>query len=454
MHTSTWVNDENVALFTDFYQLTMAQAYYREALHKPAVFDLFVRKLDERNYLLACGLNDVLEYLERFHFSETALEYLSTLNQFDAAFIDWLADFRFTGDIYAVPEGTPVFANEPILEVVAPIPEAQLVETFLLNQVTFQTGIASKAARVVHAAGGRNVVDFGMRRMHGTDSAIKAVRAYYVAGIVSTSNVLGAMMYGVKPSGTMAHSYVEIHDIEEDSFRAFASLYPETTLLVDTYDTLDGVRKVVELARRLKGEFRVGAVRLDSGDLLALSKKAREILDEGGLSDVKIFASGSLDEYSIQDLLSKGAPIDGFGVGTRMGTMADKPYLDSAYKLSEYNGAGRMKLSASKTNLPGRKQVFRFFKKDKAERDVIAVHDEKLSGTPLLELVMKGGERTDAAVTSLDEIRKYTADCLRYLPEDLHSLHQVDPAYPVEVSEQLQQKQKELRRILQPEYES
>ena len=293
-----------------------------------------------RNYLVACGLDTALAFLERLRFTDEAIAYLRSLGRFREPFFDYLKSFRFTGDVYAIAEGTPVFPDEPILEVVAPIGEAQLVETLLLNQITFQTGIASKASRVVHAAQGRTVADFGMRRMHGWDAAMKAARACSIAGVGATSNVLAAQTYGLAPTGTMAHSYIEAHEKEEDAFRAFAGIYPETTLLVDTYGTLDGVRKVIRLARDSGDAFKVQALRLDSGNLVALAQDARALLDEAGLTDVQLFASNSLDEYAIQDLLEKGAPIDGFGVGTRLGTMADQPYLDSVYKLSALRRAG------------------------------------------------------------------------------------------------------------------
>ncbi|WP_457652674.1 nicotinate phosphoribosyltransferase [Rhodocaloribacter sp.] len=446
-----WVHDDNAALFTDLYELTMLQAYFREGMDGEAVFDLFVRRLKHRNFLLACGLDTVLHYLETLRFTPEALDYLGTLGLFGDDFLEYLAGFRFTGDVYAVAEGTPVFANEPLLEVVAPIGQAQLIETFVLNQITFQTGVASKAARVVRAAGDRAVVDFGMRRMHGGDAALKAVRAYHVAGVKATSNVLGGHVFGMPVTGTMAHSYVEAHDHETDAFRAFAELYPETTLLVDTYDTLEGVRKVVRMAREMGEAFRVRAIRLDSGDLAALAREAREILDAAGLERVRIFASSSLDEYAVAGLLAKGAPIDGFGVGTRMGTMADQPYLDTAYKLAGYAGRPRMKLAAGKVNLPGRKQVFRFFEDGLAARDVIARFDEALDGTPLLECVMRGGVRTEAGRRTLADARARAEAGLAALPERLHALDAAEPPYPVDLSEGLRRRIEAVRQTLAAE---
>src|SRR6266508_25476 len=292
------------ALFTDLYELTMAQAYFEEGMSGEGTFSLFVRRLPKRrNYLIACGLDDVLTFLEEFRFDQSALTYLDSLKRFSGRFLHYLERLRFTGDVYAIAEGTPVFANEPILEVVAPIAEGQLVEAFVMNQTHLQTVLASKAARIVEAAQGRQVVDFGMRRIHGTDAALKAARAFHIAGVHATSNVAAGQAYGLRVSGTMAHSYIQAHDDEYEAFRAFARQYPDTVLLVDTYDTLSGVHKVIDLARALGPEFRVSAVRLDSGDLLDLSIRTRRMLDEAGLRSVGVFASSSLDENAITDLI-------------------------------------------------------------------------------------------------------------------------------------------------------
>ncbi len=447
--TTDWVNDDNAALFTDLYQLTMLQAYFAEGLDEEAVFDLFVRRLRGRNYLVACGLETVLHFLETLRFTPEALAYLDTLGLFKPDFLHHLAGFRFTGDVYAVAEGTPVFSEEPLLEVVAPLGQAQLVETFLLNQITFQTNLATKAHRVVHAARGRTVADFGMRRMHAADAALKAARACYLVGVHSTSNVLAGQRYGIPVTGTMAHSYVEAHAAEADAFRAFAARYRQTTLLVDTYDTLVGVRKVVELAQTLGDAFQVGAIRLDSGDLAELARQARRLLDEGGLEHVRILASGSLDEHRIGALLEAGAPIDGFGVGTRLGTVADLPFLDSAYKLVEYAGTARMKLSAKKATLPSRKQIFRVYEDGKAARDVLALHDEALDGEPLLALAMRDGARTEAGRRRpLDDLRARTEAALAHLPDRLLALDAADPPYPVLLSEGLRTARDRTRQAL------
>lgn len=427
-----------LALFTDLYELKMAQAYLQEGMDGEAVFTLFVRRLpEERNYLLACGLDSVLDYLEALRFTEADLRYLASLGDFSARFLERLKSFRFTGEVRAVPEGTPLFANEPILEVAAPIAEAQVVETLVMNQIHVQTVLASKAARIVTAAAGKTVVDFGARRMHGIDAGLKAARAFYIAGVASTSNVIAGRVYGMPVAGTMAHSYVQAHDNEEAAFRAFARLYPGTVVLVDTYDTLKAVRLVTELAAQFGDEFKIGAVRLDSGNLEKLSFQARKILDAAGLQKVGIFASSGLDEEKIAALVRAGAPIDGFGVGTAMGVSADRPDIDIVYKLAEYAGKGRIKLSPDKPVLPGRKQIFRSEADGKATGDTIASADEKLPGRPLLRTVMRGGRRLPDAAPSLDEIRAYAAREIAALPADLRSIESARPGYPVAVSAEL-----------------
>ncbi len=429
----------SAAIFTDLYELTMLQSYVRDDLQRTAAFDLFIRRLRERNYFIFVGLESALSYLENLRFTQDQLDYLDSLPQFDRSFIDWLADFRFEGDVYAMLEGTTTFANEPVLEVVAPLPQAQLVETALLNQVTYPTNIASKAARIVRAARGRSVAEFGMRRLHGMDAAMEAARAAYIAGVDSTSNVLAGATFGINVTGTMAHSYIQVHESEQEAFRSFASHYPRTTLLVDTYDTLEAVRDAVKLYHEMEESRRFAWVRLDSGDLAQLAREVRLILDEGGLTVVRIIASNSLDEFRIRDLLDAGAPIDAFGVGTRLGTVVDMPYLDSVYKLVEYDGQPRMKLSSGKVNYPGRKQVYRHYDGKTAVRDVVSTATEQSEGEALLQLVMKGGKRTEAGQGTLEEARQRARDSISRLPERLHALEPVADPYPVEVSRSLQE---------------
>jgi nicotinate phosphoribosyltransferase len=438
---------DEIGLFTDLYELTMLQAYFEEEMMAEAVFTLFVRRLPlRRNLLIACGIGTVLGHLENLRFPEESIAYLASLGKFTDRFLDWLGNFRFTGDIYALPEGTPLFANEPILEVVAPLPQAQLIETLVMNQVHLQTVLASKAVRVVAAAGGRPVIDFGARRMHGIDAALNAARAFYIGGVTATSNVLAGKRFGLPVAGTMAHSYIQAHDDELAAFRGFARIYPETVLLVDTYETMAGVRNVIQLAKELGDDFRVRAVRLDSGDLLVLSRETRRLLDDAALHQVGIFASGGLDEEAIAMLLSAGAPIDGFGVGTSMGVAEDAPTLDIAYKLCEYAGEGRLKLSAGKPVLPGRKQIFRLSREGVDVGDVIARADEKLPGRPLLEQVMSKGERLPAGTVDLQKAREHAQEQLRRLPATLRSIVARGFAYPVEVSAELAEFQAKVAR--------
>lgn len=432
-----WVNDANAALLIDLYELTMLEAYLREDLHDDAVFSLFVRRLPRaRNYLLACGLDDVLHYLETLSFSDDELACLDRLQRFSQRTLDWLARFRFTGAVRAVAEGTPIFPQEPLLEIRAPLPQAQLVETFVVNQMHVQTVLASKVARVVTAARGRPVIDFGLRRSHGTDAGMKLVRAGHIAGLAGTSNVLASCVYGVPAVGTMAHSYVQAHDDELAAFAAFARAYPDAVLLVDTYDSIEGIRRVIELAARLGADFRVHGVRLDSGDLALLAREARRILDAAGLHDVTVFASGGLDEHEVAALVDGGAPVDGFGVGTLMNVAADAPYLDMAYKLVAYAGRDRTKRSPGKVIVPGAKQVYRVVEGDEAHHDVLAREEELHAGTPLLELVMSGGRRLRAA-PSLDESRALCRVRLARLPERLLALSPATPGYQVALCDSL-----------------
>lgn len=404
-------------LFADLYEFRMARAYRALGMEEEAVFSLFVRRLPQgRNFLLACGTEDFVDTLEALRFGPESLDYLRSLDEFPEDFLDWLARFRFSGAVHAIAEGTPVFANEPLIEVVAPIAEAQMLETLAMNMIGLQTLLASKAARVVAAAHGRAVVDFGSRRAQGIDAALAGARAFHVAGVAATSNVLAGARHGIPVAGTMAHSFVQAFGREADAFRAFARHYPETILLVDTYDTTEGVRRVVALARELGDAFRVRGVRLDSGDLAALAREARGILDAAGLRHLQIFASGGLDEHRIAEMLASGAPVDAFGVGTEMSVSGDAPALDIAYKLTAYAGSGRMKMSAGKRTLPGRKQVFRT-----PEGDTVALAREDLPGEPLLRQVMRGGRRV-LPRPSLAATRQEAAVRIAALPAPLRGL--------------------------------
>ncbi len=437
-------NEQNMSLFTDFYELAMCASYFDNQKFEPATFDLFIRRLHEnRSYLLFAGLEQVLLYLKSVKFTEEHLAYLKEQG-FNQQFLDYLRNFKFTGDVWAVPEGTVAFPCEPLIRVTAPIIEAQLVETFLLNTINLQTMIATKASRVVHAAKGKAVIEFGLRREHGIDAGMKVARSSYIAGCQGSSNVLAGFHYDIPVFGTMAHSFVMSYEKEIDAFRAFAKTFPNnSTLLIDTYDDIAGAEKAVTVAKELeKAGHKLSGVRLDSGDLTEISKKVRKLLDEKDLRYVRIFASGDLDEFKIEALLKNGAKIDAFGVGTKMGTSADKPYVDVIYKLCETLNANGgfspiMKLSEGKVTLPGRKQVYRF--KDKNgnfEKDVIALADETVNGEPLLVKVMEKGEII-YDLPSLDEIRTTAAENLSKLPEKYKTITGASK-YLVELSQDLE----------------
>ncbi len=415
-------------LLTDLYELNMAASYLRRGMDQLATFSLFVRRLPpSRGFLVAAGLEPCLEFLEGFGFEKEDLAYLREELGYDDEAIGRLRDLRFDGDVWAVPEGRVVFADEPLLEVTAPIAVAQLVETYLLNQVTFQTTIASKAARCRLAGRDRDLVDFAFRRTQGVDAAMAVARTTAMVGFVATSNVEAARRYGLRAAGTMAHSFIESFPTEGEAFRAFAEDFPgRTTFLVDTYDTLNGVRNAVRVIKEMGLSAGLG-IRLDSGDLDALSREARRVLDEAGLPRVRIFASGGLDEMDVDRLVTAGAPIDAFGIGTRMGVSADAPYLDSVYKLVEYDGRPVLKLSEAKATEPGRKQVFRG-----GGGDVIGLReDPPPAGTePMLVPVMLGGKRTGPPRNIETARRLFEADLVR-LPETARRLADPEPAQPV-----------------------
>ncbi len=425
-------------LLTDLYQLNMIEAYLDHGETETAVFEFFVRKLPpRRGFLMTAGLEQALDFLEELHFSADDIDWLARSGHFSRKLLDYLASFRFTGDVDAMPEGTIFFANEPILRVTAPLPQAQYVETRLINILHFQSLIAAKAARIVLTAPGKLLVDFGLRRAHGAEAGLFAARASYVAGFSGTATMLAERLYGIPIYGTMAHSFVQVHDDETKAFENFALSRPENlTLLIDTYDTEAAARKVVALAPRLKARgIKIGAVRLDSGDMTALSKSVRRIFDEGGLKDTHIFASGGLDEDQIQTMLAAGAPVDGFGVGTSLTTSSDVPALDCAYKLEEYAGVARRKRSAGKATWPGRKQVWRRFGPEgKMTGDVLSLETDAQPGEKLIEPAMREGRRLTRP--RLDEIRANATGNLAALPESLRLL-EPGAAYPVQVADVL-----------------
>ena len=422
------------ALLTDFYALTMAAAYFELGMCDTAVFELFVRRLPgARRYLVAAGLEQIVDYLEGWRFLPDDLEFLAGLNRFSPRFLDHLAGLRFTGSLHAMPEGTPLFAEEPMLRVTAPMVQAQLVESRIINLAHFQTMIASKAVRCVAAADRRGLIDFGMRRAHGSEAAIYAARAAFLAGFDGTATVEAGRRFGIPLSGTLAHSFIEAHDDEEVAFRRFTGACGQNvTLLIDTYDTGRGARRAARVAREMPGAVR--AVRIDSGDLAAQTLQVRRILDEEGCRGVQIVLSGNLDEYRVEALLRAGVPADAFGIGTHLDVSQDAPSLDMAYKLQEYAGTARRKRSPGKETWPGAKQVTR-------ERDAgghfcadhVALAGEAVPGSALLQPVMRDGRRIEA-LPPLPAIREYCRDQCALLPPELRAIGSGESAYPVRIS--------------------
>jgi nicotinate phosphoribosyltransferase len=432
-------------LLTDLYEMTMAAGYWRHNLNDKATFSVFVRNPDQkRNYFVAAGLATLLEELEAYRFRQDDIHYLQQLKLFDANFLDALRRLRFTGDIHALPEGTLFFPDEPILEISAPLIEAQLIETLILNTIGVATLIATKAARCIHAAAGRPLVDFALRRTHGSEAGDQVARSTYIAGFSATNNVRASQRFGIPVAGTMAHAFVTAFTSELEAFRAYAMTFPQHTIfLIDTYDTLAGARNAATVALEMQTrDQRALGVRLDSGDMVALSRGVRRILDEAGLTEMKIYASSSFDEFKITEIIKSGAPIDAFGVGTKVGVSADAPYLDIVYKLVQLGKRPIRKLSSEKVTLAGRKQIFRHDDPHGVfQEDVLACREEKrAAGAPLLEPVMLSGQRHKPEAT-LGDIRKRFAKqfgCLdqRYKTIDTHI------TYPVRLSTRLKALQK------------
>jgi nicotinate phosphoribosyltransferase len=435
------------AILTDLYELTMAASYFEHGIFAPATFSLFIRKYpSDRSYFVSAGLEHVLEFLESFSFDQGDLDYLDSQNLFSNDFLHYLAQLRFTGDVHAISEGHIFFKDEPILELTAPIIQGQLVETFIINAINFGIIIATKASRCIHAARGKKLVDFSLRRTHGADAGIQAARACYLTGFTSTSNVLAGKLYGIPISGTMAHSYIMSFDKEIEAFRAYFKSFPENTvLLIDTYDTIEGARKAAQVAGEMaeKG-YQLKGVRLDSGDMAQLSQDVRKILNDAGLSDVPIFASGGFDEFRISENLDHGAQIDAFGVGTRIGVSADAPYTNIAYKLVEYNNKPVLKLSSGKQNIPSSKQIFRTRLEGQLIKDIIGLRDEKLEGEKLLKKVMQNGKPL-APTESLDKIRQRFRNEFKSLNDSVKAIRNPKP-YPVELSPKLKNLQEQVIR--------
>ena len=438
----------DIGLLTDFYELTMAQSYFAEGMDGEATFSLYVREYPpDRGYLVAAGVDDGLDCLAALSFNDASVDYLRDTGVFTEEFLAYLRDFRFTGSVRSMPEGSLFFTDEPVLEVTAPVIAAQLAETIVINQVQYQTLLATKSARCVDASDGRPLADFAARRTHGSEASLRMARASYMAGFGATSNVLAARRYGIPPTGTMAHSYITSFDDEAEAFRAYARRFPDRSiLLLDTYDTINAAHIAVDVAKEMEVDgYRLTGVRLDSGDFDDLSRQVRRILDDAGLHYVRIVASGGLDEYELERLIQGGAPIDMFGVGTRVGVSADAPYCDMVYKMVCYDGRPVMKLSVGKASLPGGKQIFRRYDADgKMAGDVIALEDERHnSGEPLLTLAMSGGRRILPS-SPLDTARQRVADGLAKLPDQYRKLRAPE-RYPVSVSAGVQRLETQIR---------
>jgi nicotinate phosphoribosyltransferase len=427
------------SLSTDLYELNMVQAYLDRGEDAEAVFEFFVRRLPaRRGFLMAAGLETALDYLETLRFMPDEIDWLAGTKRFRSNLLDYLANFRFTGDVHAMPEGTVFFPHEPILRITAPLPQAQLMESRLINIMHFQSLIASKAARMVLAASGKNLADFGLRSAHGSEAGLLSARASYIAGFGGAANVEAGIKFGIPLVGTMAHSFVQIHDDEAGAFEDFARARPDgVVLLIDTFDTEAGARKVVALADKLKKDgIGIRGVRIDSGDLIAMSRKVRGILDAGGLKDVIILVSGGVDEDFIAKVVASGAPIDGFGVGSSLDASSDAPTFDCAYKLQEYRGKPRRKLSEGKVTWPGRKQVWRETKDNRIFGDIVSVETDNQPGEPLIVQTMKEGKRLNAG-EPLSAVRARAARELERLPEPLRRLDTTP--YPVAIADALEQ---------------
>ncbi len=426
-------------LLTDFYQLTMLQGYLERGMEDIAVFECFVRTMPpQRGFFMAAGLAQLLEFLENVRFTPDELEWVTNSGRFSRSFVDYLEGFRFAGDLHAMPEGTVFFVNEPMVRVTAPLPQAQLIETRLINLLHYQTLIASKAARCVLAAAGRPVIDFGLRRAHGAEAGLFAARAGYLAGFVGSATVMAEPFFEVPVFGTMGHSFVQAHQSERHAFEHFAEAQPDNVVfLLDTYDTQKGAQTVVGLAPCLREKgITIKGVRLDSGDLVDQARQVRRILDDGGLEEVQITASGNLDEDAIQHLVAAQAPVDLFAVGTRLATSADVPYLDCVYKLQEYSGRPSRKKSEGKETWPGAKQVYRHYdQRRRIDHDVVTTAADTQEGNPLIRQVMESGKRSETA-PSLNQIREHATAELATLPDEMRQCRQ-GATIPVELSSAL-----------------
>ena len=417
----------------------MAYSYFKSNRNEISTFELFIRNLPKnRNFLVSAGIDDIIKIISEFHFTDDDIKYLKSLKLFSDDFLDYLKNFKFKGDVWAIPSGQIYFPNEPVIRITADRISAQLLETIILNQFNFQSMIASKCARIIISSRGIPCVDFSPRRDHGIDSALKVAKVSYICNFIGTSNVLAGKIFNIPVYGTMAHSYIMSFSDEETAFREFLKCFEEPVLLIDTYDTIEGAKKVIKL---LKEGYKIKGVRIDSGDLVELSKKVKQIFKNEGF-DIKIFLSGDLDEYVIDEILSKGAIADAFGVGTKMGTSSDAPYLNGVYKLVEDEYGFKIKTSPGKITLPGKKQVYRIYKNGIMEKDIIALEDEKCEGIPLLKKYIENGNVLE--YEDIENSRKFFKENLSTLPDYLKTTRKSEIDYPIEVSDKLLKIKQEL----------
>jgi nicotinate phosphoribosyltransferase len=418
----------NVSLLTDLYELTMAYSYFKSNRNEISTFELFVRNFpNNRNFLVSAGIDDIIKIISEFHFNDDDIKYLKSLKLFSDDFLEYLKNFKFKGDVWAIPSGQIYFPKEPVIRITADRISAQLLETIVLNQFNFQSMVASKCARIVISSRGIPCVDFSPRRDHGIDSALKVAKVSYICNFIGTSNVLAGKIYNIPVYGTMAHSYIMSFNDEETAFREFLKCFKEPILLIDTYDTIEGAKKVIKL---LEEGYKIKGVRIDSGDLVELSRKVKQMFKNEGF-DIKIFLSGDLDEYVIDEILRKGAIADAFGIGTKMGTSSDAPYLNGVYKLVEDEYGFKIKTSPGKITLPGKKQVYRIYKNGIMEKDIIALENEKCEGIPLLKKYIENGKVLE--YEEIEHSRKFFKENLSTLPDYLKAISKSEIDYPIEV---------------------
>jgi nicotinate phosphoribosyltransferase len=418
----------NVSLLTDLYELTMAYSYFKSNRNEISTFELFVRNFpNNRNFLVSAGIDDIIKIISEFHFTDDDIKYLKSLKLFSDDFLEYLKNFKFKGDVWAIPSGQIYFPKEPVIRITADRISAQLLETIVLNQFNFQSMIASKCARIVISSRGIPCVDFSPRRDHGIDSALKVAKVSYICNFIGTSNVLAGKIYNIPVYGTMAHSYIMSFNDEKTAFREFLKCFKEPILLIDTYNTIEGAKKVIKL---LKEGYKIKGVRIDSGNLVELSRKVKQMFKNEGF-DIKIFLSGDLDEYVIDEILRKGAIADAFGIGTKMGTSSDAPYLNGVYKLVEDEYGFKIKTSPGKITIPGKKQVYRIYKNGIMEKDIIALEDEKCEGIPLLKKYIENGKVLE--YEEIEHSRKFFKENLSTLPDYLKTISKSEIDYPIEV---------------------